>query len=293
MSRDALFVIVEGRVIDPVFYDRLCGASRKVVAAGYQVWLIEQVNGGSGGKPGSLKLFDYCRRRSALRVTSSPSRGVTSLVFFLDRDIDHITNGRRVSPHLIYTEHADVEAEILSHGSDAQALSVSVSLDSATTDSLLTALGDWRQYVAQSQRDWIELCAIARSLYAHCGGIGLGHMSCVNVPSPFGPVDPVKCREAYDRVVLKSQYSASQSAKRERAVRLRIAGLYQAGRGWELVPGKVAARYLLDGFKRHFGSGPVDYTSTGASVCKTYLATIDFGAAWSSKYRQQLEALIS
>jgi hypothetical protein len=291
MSRIGLFVIVEGRNLDPVFYDRICRASPRIMSSGHQIWLVEQTSGGAGGKEASLSLFDHCRRLGKLRRVR-PDGTSSSLVFVVDRDCDHIAGGTRRSPHVVYTKHFDVEAEVYSYGKDDEAFAEALSLDLATARGLVRSLGNWRTDLAHNQREWIQLCAISRSLSAHVGGVGFKVPSRVNAPPPFGAVDARAVAAARRRVLAKSQYSPAVTTRRVSRVELSVARLFGSGDEWLLVKGKWATTYLADKVRAHFGRDPVDTSALPHGLAKAFLSTIDYGDPRLRHYYDPFEALI-
>lgn len=294
MSRDSIFLIVEGRNHDRIFYDRICHSSEVLRSAGYQIWLSEQASDGHGGKQAMLKMFDYCRRSSNLAFQNQTSvTGRTALIFCLDRDGDHVSGGMKRSPHVVYTRSADVENEIFTEGRDVDALATALSLDKAAAESLLTRIGDWRNILSTLLRSWIELCALAQKLSAHVGGIGWASNSAVNGSSNFDEIDAVAVAKQRSKILAKSQFDADSSLERERQVLKRIDREYRLGRGWELVKGKWVPRFLERSVCQALGDQPADLKHFRLVVTKLYLSNIDFSAAWSQHYRQAFETHVT
>jgi hypothetical protein len=292
IGRDSLYLIVEGRTHDPVFYDRLCESSNVLRRAGYQVWLSEQISNGAGGKAAMLGLFDEYREKATLSFPGRTARARRSIAFCLDRDADHLVGGTRRSPHVLYTQLADVEAEIFTHGSDMNALSIAASLDGQSARGLVEQLGDWRADLADLMRSWIELCCLALTLSSRCPGVGFRQHSLVNGPNSYEPVRPVDVQSVYGRLAAESPLTPTEQARRERRLRRRIELIYRRGEGWSLVKGKWIPRYLTIRVRTYFGSAPAELQDLTRHLTKAYLGTIDFSGAWAVRYHAQLESLV-
>lgn len=89
MSQAVVFAFVEGKEIDPYFYGQICAVvcnQRQIV---YQICRSNEIPPNAAGKKALLVFYDFLRRRRALR--SNLGGKETIAVFFLDKDIDHIT----------------------------------------------------------------------------------------------------------------------------------------------------------------------------------------------------------
>ncbi|MFJ8362760.1 hypothetical protein [Streptomyces sp. NPDC093984] len=292
ISQDSLFVIVEGKDLDARFYDRICGSSAKVEAAGYQVWLAEQLKDdvtgvAAGGKKAVLAHFEFFKASGKLTVTSSS--GKRSMAFMVDRDNEDVSGGKKRSPHVIYTDMFDVEAEVFIRGSDQEALAGILSLDSASVSQLVTDLSGWVMDLADAWREWITLCVIAKATGAGCD-VGFGRESWVNNPK-YGAVEAVKLAAAAQKVATSTRRSATEYSAISSRVRRRINSCYSKGHGYRLIKGKWLAPYLMHRVKSHFGSAPVSYKSVEDSLARAYLAACDFREMWADHYRDRLELL--
>jgi hypothetical protein len=140
----SLFIIVEGKVHDPYFIDKLCQNSEAIKKSGFEIRLIGQIasDGGTyaGGKHAVLDFFEHCK--IAGKLVQRNKGGYRSIAFVVDRDTQQITGGMRRSPHVIYTFYADVEAHIFAESNEAEALAAAASLDSTSAADLLRSLGD-------------------------------------------------------------------------------------------------------------------------------------------------------
>lgn len=293
ISQHSLFVVVEGKNLDARFYDRVCASSAAIGAAGYQVWLAEQIKDdvtgvSAGGKKAVIAHFDYFKTVGKLTVTSSG--GKHSIAFMVDRDNDDFSGGKRRSPHVIYTDMFDVEAEIFFRGNDEEALAGALSLDSASASQLVADLSDWIGDLASAWREWITLCVTAKAVGAGCD-VGFGRESWVNNPK-YGAVDAIKLVAAAKKIEAATRRTPTEFNVISARVRGRVSSCYRKGDGRRLVKGKWLAHYLMYRVKDHFGSAPVSYGGFEDSIARAYLAACDFREKWADHYRVRLESLI-
>ncbi|MFI1293241.1 hypothetical protein ACH4VM_33175 [Streptomyces sp. NPDC020792] len=293
ISQDSLFVIVEGKDLDARFYDRVCNSSSVIEAAGYQIWLAEQLEDdatgvAAGGKKAVLAHFDYFKGAGKLAVHSSS--GKHSIAFMVDRDNDDVSGGKKRSPHVIYTDMFDVEAEVFFRGNNEEALAGIFSLDRVSASQLATDLNGWIVDLANTWREWITLCTIAKAVGAGCD-IGFGRESWINNPK-YGAVEAVKLAAAGKKVAASTRRNPPEYNTISMRVRGRITSCYAKGNAHRLVKGKWLAPYLVYRVKLHFGLAPVGYKGVEDYVARAYLATCDFREKWAAHYRDRLESLI-
>ncbi|MFC1429659.1 hypothetical protein ACEZDB_03195 [Streptacidiphilus sp. N1-3] len=292
LSQDKLFLVVEGKDMDSRFYDSICSASVSIRTGGYQIWLAEQIRDdttgvGSGGKKAVLSIYEYFK--SSRRLTISSSAGKRSIAFMLDRDNEDLTGGRKRSPHVIYTDMFDVEAEAFVHGNPEAALGSLFSLDSASATSLASDISTWIFDLADAWREWITLCCIAKKSGSYCD-VGFGKESWIN-SQRYGPVETQKATAAISKISSKAPVDQATMTALEKAIRSRIKSSYSSSTSHRLVKGKWLAPYLIYRVRDHFGSAPIMYDGTQESAAKFFLSSCDFSAGWTSYYRNKLEAL--
>jgi len=294
MSTDALFVLVEGVELDRFFYDGLCRSSGRVVDAGHKIYLVESIKdegtgSGAGGKGRLTRLFDYYRRRHALVQYSRA--GKHSLLFCADRDAQDLSGGMRRSPHFLYTQNHDVEADIFAAADAKQALAALLSLDWASAMELRTALGDWQEDLAVLWKGWIELCIIAQALNAHCGVTYKKMTSEVNSPT-YGPVSLTKIVALRSQVIAVSGLSAAEFAKKEAGLMRRIASRYSRSQGKTLAKGKWFPSYLEYRVRNELGQKPASLHNFRPSVTRVFMNSVDFRGSWADRVRASVEALL-
>jgi len=282
MSRKLIFLVVEGRELDANFYGSLIESLPEVGPAGYEVVVIDQISGlrHQSGKNGVLELHDRCRRQGALRQKNKS--GSRSIVFFVDRDLDHATGRMRRSPHIIYTCHYNVESEIFIHGDDAVAVARALSLAPAEGRQYAKHLGNWPRELSNTWSDWLELCVIDAGLRTGTGASPARH-SAIN-DEPYGAVSLAKQRNALAAIRAR----ASAGSRREGQLRSRYRNIARQHGSETLLNGKHFPQYFEFRAKEYFRGQPVATSGCGAKVVHCYLAAIDYTAPWAEPYRRAL-----
>ena len=182
MSRNRLFLLVEGQDVDSRFYDQLLRSSGQLDSNGYVVQLGELVSiGGSvaGGKRHLEKLHDYFRTHGQLKQSNSSNDRL--IAFALDKDLADISGRMKRSAHVVYTQHADAEAEIFAHCRLKKTVAAALSLTSADARALVRKLGDPLDGLASIWSDWLGLCFRVEGTSSRCG-VKISRPSKVNDP---------------------------------------------------------------------------------------------------------------
>jgi hypothetical protein len=291
MSRELIFAIVEGKVLDPTFYDLILDAHPGVKDAGYQIWLAEQIvpdkiwainpgEAGAGGKEGALRLFDFYKSRGQLTIASRA--GAHKLIFMLDRDFDQIAGRLKRSAHVMYTKACDVEAEVSLLGNVEFALRASLSLTRREAAVLARSVDAYVLDLAILWKEWITIAATVSACDLRCG-INSGK---------YGPLN----QSALSGVLSKLHSSASshgQSMGRLKQLEGRVAAAYARGEGMELVKGKWLSDYLVQTIRDYFGSVPIDYSTFTYSFLRLMMESIDTTHPRLDHYYTSLDKVIA
>lgn len=295
MSQDALFVIVEGKVADPYFAEKLCQSSTAILRVGYQVHMITQIKSPSGayagGKDAVLSYYEYCSR--AGKLTQRNSSGQKRLAFIVDRDAQQLTGGMRRSRHVVYTYYADTEALVFSESNEAESLALAASLDKVTTNSLLTFLGDWRSLLADAWRPWIELCCLASAARSRTW-VGFGKAQSLIHDGPLHRnLDTAKLAVAERAVEDTSLFTGAVFVSLRKSVLEKVHRVYQQGNGATLLKGKWLPAQLTLVVKQFFpDAGDWDEEGFRESVRRCYEANLSFDGPGARQMRDKLEALL-
>lgn len=161
MGRFNTWAIVEGAKHDTPFYEGILtdGAGLEnvqIIRAGD----LTIDNQAAGGKIHAIKLFNFFQSEDGL--SQENSRGKINVFIFLDKDDDDFHEKIINAPHLIYSNGADVEAEIITNSVLPLAIAnaFSISRAEATT---LTPMAP-AQALAEIWAEWISL-RLAASAY--------------------------------------------------------------------------------------------------------------------------------
>lgn len=300
MSYDAAaFLLVEGKVFDRYFVEKVCANSDKLNSAGYQIYMISQIRNDSGasggGKDAIISLFDYCRKVGKLRQRNTTGERVVA--FIADRDAQHITGGMRRSPHLIYTVYADVEAHIFSEADEIEALALAASLDRANATELLGALGDWRRDIADIWRPWIELCYVAAATNASCWVSLSKPKSLIHDGKQSRNLNSELLPKAIKVVRDRSTLDDIDFASRTSHIMSKIESIYNKDRQVFLLKGKWLPAQLtmrVEGFFGKASGGIYEWHAKGfiESVARCYAAKLRVNAPGIQRIRAKLEILL-
>lgn len=285
MSRIGVWVVVEGRVMDLPFYDRLLGANDKVVYLAHDVRLVETllVSRSGGGKAAAIALFDHYRRSG--RLTQLNSMGPRHIVFMLDRDLDNVCGGSRRHPHMIYTVARDVEAEVHLAGDLAQALGTAASMTGGEAQAAARELRTHVRDLADTWRDWVNIGVLAAGLQSR-SRLRTAGTSNVNRPV-YGSADSEAVRTAVTDVVTHAAITIP--VNRRALLESRVRGYYERGHQELLVKGKWLPAYIEHRLRQLMsGKRPVHYAGL-SSLSACLLATIDFQDAWAQPYHRALD----
>lgn len=284
-----LFVVVEGKVLDPAFYDQVLACDPVTAANGYEIRLVQQItrgNVGSGGKQAALALFDEYRASNCLR--QSNNLGDRLIVFLIDRDYDDLVGSRRRSPHVIYTEHTDVEAEVFAHGDFQEGLRGALSLTRRESEDLAKHIGDPLSHIAACWHDWIVLCCLATAMRSACA-VHPSKLSYVN-PGLLGPSDVQKVGR--NLTLIRNTARTPNPRGREIQISRRVQAMTRRGDDKLLVKGKWVAPYLGVIVHRYFaGSLTVDSASFHNSITRVMVSHLDSSSGWARHWHDKLSLL--
>lgn len=284
-------VIVEGRVLDSSFYDRIFAKNQDAVRMQYFIYKAEDIgqpNGtAGGGKPAVLALHDYYRRKRLL--VQRTNSGDSVILCMVDKDYDHLGRKLRRSDHIVYTQHADVESEIFHYCSLDSALSTALSLQYSESKLIANNLGDFINNLANLWKEWITLCAVALAVEAR-SSVRPSKRSGVNSPE-FGPVDPGLVAAARSKITATGR--VPDILKVSRSMEAKIARVYSKGEEHHLVKGKWIPYYLEHEIKKITAGQTIDITDFLSGISKYCLDSIEFDGAWSDYYHDKISKTLN
>lgn len=287
MGKKRIWVVVEGRAYDTRFYDRVLRKSPNTLKAGFEIRLAEQIahNGSTaGGKSHCLRLHDYYRRDHKLRQQTAS--GDRLIVFMLDKDRDDFTGRKKRSDHVIYTHHADVEAEIYAHGRLRKSLADCLSLSKPESSSLAKEIGDPLETLAGHWAEWVSLGCIASGAESRCSIKAAGESTIHK--QKYGPLD-LALREKAAREV---HASARCSPARYKQLEARIAGVRRRGEIALYLKGKHVPGYVAWKAREYFSNRrAVNLRGLETALTTVILGSVDFNGDWVRHYHSRIEAL--
>jgi len=289
MGSNRVWLIVEGRVSDRPFYERLLAAHPDARDAGYSIRLAEEIElegRTGGGKPFALKLFDFFDREGLL--VQHANEGPKSIAFALDRDLDHLSPDARTSDFVFYTSYADVEAEILLNGDLQRALGSAFSLDSERVREVIPSGESIGSSLAELWREWIIFGAVAVGC-AIQSEFRYGRPSKINTGT-YGQVDQTK-RDRL-RSDLEARLAAEGRADELARLEQDVLSIFDAGDGHLLVKGKWLATYAEHRLRIGLSDVPIEASVQVGTVTKTCLETLNFEDGWAGRFHSFVDDLL-
>lgn len=280
MSKSRVWAYVEGSNHDIPFYESLLVKGAGLDVKTVQVLKasdLEVEHSSAGGKERVLQIMNAVRDSNGLRMSNNHTN--VDVLFFVDRDDDNYLDKRVECPHVIYTEHTDVEAEIIAHSSLEVAVAEIYSLASVEAGSLTPR--DPMQDLAERWAEWIAF----RLAFSEVGWGGrFSQTSTINRPT-YGALDKSSMDEICAQIADKG---IDWEAALERAQKF-VESSIRTGNGALLVKGK-----WMPEFVRHRVREATDRElpkPTNAHLITACRMTIDYEAVWSS-YEPSVKPLL-
>lgn len=255
-----------------------------------KIRLAEQIEADgtvAGGKDHALRLHDLLE--DANELVQSNRAGERRIVFILDRDIEDFLGTMRTSPHVIYTSHADVEAEILVNSDVPRAVCSTHGLAKDQIESILPDIQHPLDSLALIWRDWIQLRYVA----ALCGvdqGARFGNNSEINKPT-YGPVDTRAFSEV--EAHLKPRVGETVWSENYQTANEHVDAVVGAGRSATLVKGKWASSYVLHVVRVELAGEAVKKNVQADGLVSACLETLDFTSPWTDHFEAKFRLLMA
>lgn len=281
MSKSRVWAYVEGSNHDIPFYESLLVKGAGLDVKSVQVLKaddIEVEKSPAGGKTRVLQIMNLVRDSNSLQMSNNHTK--IDVIFFVDRDDDDYLDKRVDCSHVIYTDHTDVEAEIVAHSSLEIAVAEIYSL--ATVEAVSLTPRDPMQDLAERWAEWIAF----RLAFSEVGWGGrFSRASTINRPS-YGSLD----KSSMDAICSEiAEKGIDWEAAFERAQGF-VESVIRAGNGALLVKGK-----WMPEFVRHRVREASDRNlpkPTNAHLITACRMTIDYEAVWSS-YEPSIKPLLA
>jgi len=287
MSSRTLFVLVEGKNIDPFFYAQLVSPVCKDAGIAYEIIRSDFV-AGSGGKQTLLELHKYLASVDSL--TYDAENGRKHCIFFLDKDVDDTLCKLVRSKHLVYTPFYSVENALFAHGQLVLASAAAASLDPGDVVARIPDPAAWRRQVAELWREFLILSLLSVKIGAHCACHYASMTSPLNTPAD-SPTDMVRAVQVRSALRTASGLGQQKFDLKLQAVRRYVQRVY--GKGWHDV--LFNGKWYFEPLRREMslipGAGAHNKPSNGALI-SALSSSLDFSAGWADHFKQPLRDLL-
>jgi hypothetical protein len=284
ISRNGLFVIVEGKKTDPFFYSRLIGPICAAAGISYDIVYGNSVEG-LGGKSTLIGLYEGLESNKLLarRDGNLDKR----CLFYLDKDVDDVMHKLIRSPHVVYTPFHCVENALFMYGKLVDAAAAASSLDPARLAARMANPLEWCRQKAAHWKDFLVLCLLSHKLGINCEC----HYKCMRSPinsPPDAPVDAQKAEAIRADLQARSGLSDSGFNLKFRASSRYVECAFKKGLHDLLFNGKWYFELLRREIKLAGGGD----ASNDALIAALNL-TVDFDGTWTEPFRRPLQELIA
>lgn len=285
MSRNRVFIYVEGRGLDPDFYSRLCGPICAEHALPYEVITGDRIGG--GGKRVLTSLFEYLRERGSLIDRSGPRPKLA--MFYLDKDTDDIFRTKRRSAHAVYSTYYCVENHLFCEGDLISSIATAGSIDSALVRGRILDPTVWRRAAAVRWRDWITLCLSAQRL--RISGPASYSVNHGTVDSNVNPANLATCEAdlharsglpqgPFDQIIAWARGSVNRLIRR--------------GAHDSVFKGKWYVVFVLEELAQiALAHGPINQNGARDRLIGSLMATLRFDGQWAEHYKEPLRRAIA
>jgi hypothetical protein len=275
-----MVAFVEGKDLDSSFWGQLCGrvcGSRNV---SYRVQVARELPEGGEGKSKLIAFYRFARSRRQL--TSSLNGKVSTLVFFLDKDVDEIRRRKCRSPHVIYTLNYDVQNYIFRHGDLFRSASAAASLDLQELSEHPSFAPGWCAKAARRWKDWIVLCLFA---VKHAGGRPVNYRSVSPINRPLnGPVDMILHQNQLADTQSRSGIEDEQFSRLIGRLAHQVDRYFSTDTYDLVFKGKWYLTLLENDLRDAFPMRG-QMQNVGTRTAAALLATLDFGGDWATHLR--------
>jgi hypothetical protein len=285
MTATRVTIYVEGRVLDPDFYGRVCGPVCSAQNLPYEIIIGDRIAGG-GGKGILIKLFEYMRGKKALidRTGAHPKL----VMFYLDKDTDDIFRKKRRSDHLVYSSMYCIENHLYCDGDLVSSIATGGSVDSQVVSARIPDPIQWRKSAAIRWQEWIALCLAAQKLgLGGAASYGVDHSS---IDSRVNPANLAVCRTDLQS---RSGRSAVQLNRVIAWAQKKADSLIRLGEHDQVFKGKWYAVFAMHEFDQMALSiGPINHNGAKDRLIGSLVATLRIDEPWAEHYKDPLRRAI-
>jgi hypothetical protein len=289
MSKINLFVFVESNENDPYFYGELCSHVLSGTGISHKILVSREIPTSSVGKTALLDLCDYLRNNSLLMNELKGKK--TGILFFLDKDVDDLTNEQISSEHVVYTYYYDIEGHIVEHGDLIRGCAVAASMDLQEVARCIGDPGQWLRDAAKNWIDWVKFCVFVKiSKLENCP------LNYERRSQFHDPITEVLNHFDYDRSLdilkAKSGLSDSEFATKFYQISKIVEDLYQEGKHGKVFKGKWYKYFLDDQIRRLAKTNGGNVDGFAKHIFRYIAGTLDFTAAWTKHFTQPMKRVV-
>lgn len=289
ISRTQLFIFVEGKVIDPHFYGKVCESAFQSTKIRYRIQTAKELPGETGGKKSLISFFYYLKRNSSLIDGFNDEK--TASFFFLDKDIDEFLNKKLRSRHVIYTKYYDVENHIYREGNIQEGVAAAASLDPQIATQICTNNKDWSTDTANKWRHWIKLCMFERKKKLNCG-CRYSRASCINV-NKYGAHEDESYNQYLSVLKRESGLTESQFKRSYKRISDKIDFIFDNGEYDLVFKGKWYAQFLNYEINELHQNRPANIQGFLNRITGCIVAAVNFDAQWADHFKIPIQAVAS
>ncbi len=288
MSSIEIFAFVESPKHDPYFYGKLCEISLSSTGLYYKIMTAYDIPNSCEGKTSLLDLFRYLSDRNSLIDNFKGKK--TGIIFFLDKDIDDITNKKIESNHVIYTYFYCIENHLIENGDLKEGCAMATAMDPQVVSRSIGNQVAWLHDTAQKWKEWVKICVFAKTILSEKCPYNYDRPSQINNPLT-GSVD----RSKYDLAIaaLKNASGFPEdlfSIEYEKVSNL-VDSFYQKGEQGKLFKGNWHEYFLDDHLKRLSEETSGRKPGLGQTIFHCMAGTLDFKAAWARHFIKPIEKI--
>jgi hypothetical protein len=287
MSSNAVFVLVEGKGVDPFFYSRLLRPVAEAAALQCDILRADFVTG-AGGKRTLLELHRYLESSNAL--TLQVENATKYCIFYLDKDVDDVTGNLIRSKHVVYTPFYCIENHLFVYGELVNAAAAASSLDPEDIRARIPDSNAWRREKAQNWKEFLILSLLSHRLGVNCDCHYGRPTSPLNVPSE-SPTNAARADQISGELSALSQLPQRLFDLKLRALRRYIECLFAKDLFDRVFNGKWYFELirreinLAAGGKRHNNPPTL-------AIAAALSASIPFEGVWTEHFRRPLRELL-
>lgn len=215
--------------------------------------------------------------------------GDRNIFLIVDKDVDEYAGAVSSESHLVYTEYADVEAEILAHSNTVNALSSSFGVARREFGKVLSEVSNPLEYLAKLWTEWLFLGILAvRCDSPHCPRM---RAASTIQTGRYGSTDAAKAQMVLAEIAMGVE-KADFLRTHAQAVALHHAATV-TGRMVNAVKGKWASHFVVTTVYANMSDKVLRVNVQPDAFVASCIETIDFTGSWTNHYDAQFGRVLT